>query len=54
MKSQRRDSPAFHRRLEIVMRVQLGQMTVREAAKALEISPKHVYRLEARVVAAAL
>lgn len=54
MKTPRRDPPAFHRRLEIVMRVEVGQLTVREAAKALGISPKHFYRLETKVMAAAL
>lgn len=54
MKSARRDLPAFQRRLEVVMQVQLGLLTVREAAKALGISPKHFYRMEAKVMAAAL
>lgn len=54
MKSARRDPPAFQRRLEVVMQVQLGLVTVREAAKALGISPKHFYRMEAKVMAAAL
>lgn len=41
-------------RLQIVMKVQLGQMTAREAAQALGLSRRQYYRLEVDMLRAAL
>lgn len=42
------------KRVQVVMKVQLGQMTVAEAAQELGVTPRHYYRLEEELVWAAL
>lgn len=44
----------YWKRLETVMKVQLGQMSAREAARELGLTRRHYYRLEEEMLRAAL
>jgi hypothetical protein len=48
------EQPPYWKRLEVVMKVQMGMMGIEEAAKELGITRKHYYRLEQEMVSAAL
>jgi hypothetical protein len=44
----------YWKRIEIVMKVQLGQMSARQAAQELGVDRRHYYRLEEEMLRAAL
>src|SRR5262245_20601223 len=48
------EAPPHWARVEVVMKVQRGELSVAEAARSLGLSRTHYYRLEREVVSAAL
>jgi hypothetical protein len=48
------EAPPDWKRFETIMKVQLGQLSVSQAAKELGITRQHYYRLEEQVLAAGL